>query len=129
MDNKWFGKDQWTSTDVETEGTPLIDPGTGQPFIIRQFEFSFNPETLKEIKKNKLPAPTKQQLFDSAWPQIRIMLWGDGLVAIEEAEFPPHIKIGKRKYKIYITCQPRRGTMVNEKPFTLQELTQPRSLT
>lgn len=111
---------------IQTEGTPLIDPGTGQPFIIRQFEFSFDPSVVKKIKEKKLPPPTKQELFDATWPQIRIQLWGDGLVALEEKEYPPRIVIGKKKYKVYLVCQPQKRMMVAEKPFTLQELTQPR---
>lgn len=127
MSNQWFGKDKWQGTDISTEGTPLVDPATGQPFIIRSFEFHFDPNVLRQIKEKKIPAPTRQELFNSNLKQIRTMLWGDGLVAVEEAEFPPRIIVGKKKYKIIVTCQPRRGTIVADKPFTLQELTNPKS--
>lgn len=124
LKGKWTGQEVGVNSDI-----PLRDDGTGAKYIIRQFEFSFNPETLRKIREKKIPAPTQQELFNSHWPQIKIMLWGDGLVAIQEKELPPRMVIGKKKYKIVLLCQPRMGIMVNDKVQTLQEITKPKSLT
>jgi len=119
IDNK-----KWYGNEVQVDsGTPLRDDGTGYIYVIRQFEFAINPETQRKIKDKKLPPPSKQDLFNSNWHQIRTTLWGDGLLAIEESEYPPRIVVGKKKYKIILVCKPRLGTMVAERPNTLQELT------
>lgn len=121
-EGKWTGQEIGVNSDI-----PLVDEGKGKPYIIRQFEFRFSPEVLQKIQQKKIPAPTRQELFNTHVKQIRITLWGDGLVPMEEIE--PRIIIGKKKYKIIILCQPRFGTMVAERPQTLQEITKPKSLT
>lgn len=123
-DKKWYGQQVGVNSDV-----PLMDEGKGSPYIIRQFEFAFDPSMLQKIHDKKIPIPTRQELFDSNWNQIRTTLWGDGLVAIKEKEFPPHVIVGKKKYKIILTCMPRFGTLVAERPNTLQQLAKPKSLT
>lgn len=127
MDNEkstnWYGKS------IETASDPVIDPGTGKPIIIRQFTFYFNPEALLKIKSKKIPMPTKQELFNSNWQQMKTMLWSDGLVAIEEEDFAPRIVVKKKKYEIFLTCQPRMGTIVNDKIKNLIEVMNPKSLT
>ena len=62
----------------------------------------------------------KQELFNMHWRQIRVMLWGDGLVPNEDAE--PRIVIDKDKYRIFILCQPRLNTFVADKLKTLQDI-------
>lgn len=121
-EKKWYGQEVGVEADQV-----FIDEAKGKPVIIRQFEFSFNPETVRKIRQKKIPAPTRQELFNAHWPQIKVMLWGDGLVAIEEAEFPPHVIVGKKRYKILLTCQPRMGTIVNDKFRTISNL--PKHLT
>ncbi len=107
-------KEDWYGRDLQTNSDPLIDSGTGRPMIIRQFQFVFNP--------NLKQKPTKQDLFNSHWPQMKIMLWGDGLVANTDVE--PRMIVGKRKYRIFLLCEPKLRTMVAERPLTLQQLTQ-----
>lgn len=85
--------------------TPIYDPGTGQTVVIRVFEFMFNPDTLRQIREKKIPAPTRQELFNSNWPRMKMEIWKDGLRAIEEKEFPPRVIIGKKKYRIFIACE------------------------
>lgn len=113
---KWVGQELGVNSDI-----PLVDEGKGKPYIIRQFEFYFDPSTLQKIKEKKIPAPTRQELFNSHVKQIRVTLWGDGLVPLEEIE--PRMVIGKKKYKIIVLCEARYKTMIAEKPNTLQELT------
>lgn len=115
---KWQGREIGVNSDI-----PLVDAGTGKKYIIRQFEFVFNPEMLNKIRQKKIPAPTKQELFNSNYRQIEIMLWSDGLIPAKEID--PRMIIGKRKYKIILLCEPRAKVMVVDKPRTLQEITKP----
>lgn len=113
---KWTGQELGVNSDI-----PLVDAGTGKPYIIRQFVFAFNPEAAKKIKQKKMAAPTKQDLFNSNWKEIEVTLWGDGLIPCKEVE--PRIIVGKKKYKIILLCEARAGVLVNTKVNTLQELT------
>jgi len=103
---------KWHADQMEAKSDPLVDPGTGKPFIIRQFDFTFKPG-MKKI-------PTKQELFNAHWPQIRVMLYGDGLVANEDVE--PRVLMNKRKYKIILLCEPRFGQVVIDKVQNLQQV-------
>ena len=106
-------KEGWYGQEIQTKPSdPLIDPGTGKPYIIRAFEFAKNPEF-----KGKL---TKQEIFNMHWRQIQALLWGDGLVPNENIN--PRIHFRGNKYKIFILCQPRLRTFVADKPKTLQQL-------
>lgn len=109
MANDWYGSSIETSA---SDNTPMVDSGTGRTLILRVFEFAINP---KEKER-----PNKQDLFNSHWPQLRIMLWGDGLVANQDV--PPKVIVGRRRYRIFILCEPKFRTMVNDKTKTLQEL-------
>lgn len=122
------GQEKWQAQEVGVNSNvPLVDAGTGKQYIIRQFEFAFDPSKIKDIQKKKIPAPTRQELFNSNVRQIRMTLWGDGLVPREDVE--PRMIIGKKKYKIILVCEPRLGVIVNDKARTLQEITKPKSLT
>lgn len=121
---KWQGKEIGVNSDI-----PLKDDGTGRPYIIRQFEFRFDPTKIKDIQNKKIPAPTQQELFNSVWGQIRRTLWGDGIVAIEDPKTPPRILIFKKHFKVIILCEPKFGVLVADKIQTLQEITKPQSLT
>ena len=115
---KWTGQEVGVSSD-----TPLVNDGSGKPYIIRQFEFHFNPETVRKIRNKQIPAPTRQELFNSNWRQMQSTLWGDGLIVAQEVE--PRVIVGKKRYKIILLCEPRFKTMVAERPKTLQEITKP----
>jgi hypothetical protein len=119
--HKWQGQELGVNSEV-----PLMDEGKGKPYIVRQWVFHFNPEILQKIRQNKIPAPTKQELFNSNWRQIQLQLWGDGLVATEMVE--PRIIIGKKKYRIILLCEPKFRTLVVDKPRTLQDLMKPVTL-
>jgi len=106
------GSGKWEGKELGFKSDPLTDPGIGKPMILRYFEFVFKPG-LKE-------KPTKQQLFNYHWPQIRTILWGDGLVANTDVD--PRVKVGRKKYKIILLCEPKFKTMVADRPQTLQQL-------
>lgn len=121
-------KHKWTGQQVGVNSNiPLVDEGKGKPYILRQFEFTFNPEMLRKIKEKKVPAPTRQELFNSNVKQMRVMLWSDGLVPREDLE--PRMTIGKKKYRIFLLCEPKFRAMVADKPQTLQEIAPAKRLT
>lgn len=120
------GTEKWQSQEFSTQSDPLIDPGTGKPYIIRFFEFKFDVSMLHKLKEHKIPVPNNQELFNSVWPQIRVMLWGDGLVAVQEAELPPKIVIEKRKFKVAIVCQAKFGNTIIDKVRTLNDYLHPK---
>lgn len=123
MDKQWYGQQVGANSDV-----PLMDDGKGSTYVIRQFSFGFDPETLRKIKAKIIPAPTHQELFNSNWDQIRKMLWMDGMVAVQENEFAPKIVVKKSGYTIIITCQPRMGIVVADKINKLQDVLKPRRM-
>ena len=100
--------------DLSTEGTPLIDPGTGKTISIRVFDFKMNPD-LKEL-------PDRQTLFNSHSRQIATILWGDGLRPLEEIS--PRVIIDKKggSYKIFIPCEARLNTLFADRPKNLSEV-------
>ncbi len=121
---KWQGNEIGVNSDI-----PLMDDGTGRPYIIRQFEFRFDPAKIQDIQKKKIPAPTEQELFNSVWGQIRRTLWGDGLVAVEDPKTPPRILIFKQHFKIILLCEPKMGVMLADKVQSLQDVLKPKRLT
>lgn len=109
------GSEKWYGQQVGTTSDPIIDPNLGSPYVIREFTFGFNPEVMEKIKNGKLPKLSQQELFNTNWKQIQVMLWGDGLVAIQDEVFPPRVIIGKSQYKIILVCQPKQGVIVADK--------------
>jgi hypothetical protein len=107
-------KEGWYGKEMNVQSSPIIDPGTGKTLTIRVFEFSRNPTW-----KGTLPA--KQDIFNMHWRQIRNILWGDGLVAIQEKEFQPRIEYKGDKYYIFLTCEPRMSTFFADKARPLHE--------
>lgn len=102
----------WEGQELNVSSDPLVDAGTGKPYVLRCFRFSFNPEI--KVK------PTKQDLFNHHWKQIRNMLWADGLVHVEEVN--PRVVVKKKGYRIFVLAKPRLGVNVFDKTQTLQEL-------
>ncbi len=112
-------KHKWEAQEVGVNSNvPLVDAGTGKEYIIRQFDFHFNPEVIKR----GMPVD-KQSIFNQHWRQIQLVLWKDGLKAYEGVE--PRMLISKKTYKIIIVCEPRIGVMVADKARTLQQITKP----
>lgn len=98
---------------LDTEGVPLVDPGIGQTVTIRTFVFKMNPN-IKDFHD-------KQALFNSHAGQIKTILWGDGLIPLEEVS--PRVIIDKKKhrYQFFIPCKARREVLFMDKPKNLSE--------
>ena len=106
---------------LDTGGMPLIDPGTGQTVSIRTFGFKMNP-TKKEL-------PDKQMLFNAHARQISTILWGDGLIPLEEVNPRVIIDMKKHMYTFFIPCKARREVLFMEKPKNLSEMLKSTSTT
>ena len=102
-------------SDLSTDGTPLIDPATGKTVSIRTFEFLMNPEAIKDFPEDR------QLIFNNHAKQISTILWGDGLIPLEEVA--PRVIINKRegKYQIFVPCEARLSTTFVDKPKSLSE--------
>lgn len=112
-------KDVWEGEEVVAQSDTKLesDLGTGQPVVIRFFEFGANPEIFKQHK------PTAQELFDSHRKGIESLLWRDGLRPYEGVE--PRLMFSKNKshYRFVITCIPKETLL--DKPNTLSQLLVP----
>lgn len=102
--------------DLNVEGVPLIDPGTGKTVSIRTFIFKMSPDKLKEFKSIE-----KQTLFNTHAKQIFTILWADGLQPLDGV--PPRVIIDRKKclYHIFVPCEARLNTMWMDKPKNLSE--------
>lgn len=107
---------KWEGNVLEVKSDPLVDSGTGKPYILRSYAYKINPE-VKET-------PSKQELFNSHWKHIQTTLWADGLKAYEGVN--PRIVVGKDSYQIILAAEPRTVNGVTntivEKPRTLQQI-------
>lgn len=101
--------------DLQTEGAPLIDPGTGKTVSIRVFQFKMNPEKIKSFPNDK------QAIFNSHAKQIATILWGDGLMPLDGVS--PRVIIDRKKalYNIFVPCEARMNVMWIDKPKNLSE--------
>lgn len=102
--------------DLSTEGTPLIDPGTGKTVSIRVFHFKMDPSKVKHFPNDR------QLIFNSHAKQIRTILWGDGLVPIEGVSPRVIIDMKHHSYNIFIPCEARISTMFIDRPQNLSEV-------
>ena len=107
------GKD-WYGQSIETEGQPMIDSGTGRPLFLRTFEYAMKP------LPPGTPLPTPQQVFNAHWPHIRVMIRFDNLVA--NTDVPPRVVIGKKRYRIFVLCEPKFRETVIDKAKSLQDI-------
>lgn len=104
------GNEVWNGQELETQSAPLVDPGSGRPIVVRQFEFSWNPAITQK--------PSKQELFNFHAREIRNYLWRDGLVIREDVE--PRLMYEETGYRIFITCE-AKGAII-ETPRNLTEV-------
>ena len=100
-------------SNLQTEGVPLIDPGTGKTVSIRTFTFRMNPEQ-KDYSD-------KQAIFNSHSKQIATILWSDGLIPYEAVS--PRVIVDKKKkiYNIFVSCEAKSGVLFVDKPRNLSE--------
>lgn len=103
-DIKWYGKED------QTKDESIHDSGTGEPIVIRLFEFSFRPDITE--------APAKDQLLTPEYMhQIDINLWSDGLRRVLE----PRVHITKNGCKIFVPCVAATSQSHLDAPKLLQE--------
>lgn len=103
-DIKWYGRED------KTEEKLMHDKGSGEPVLIRLFEYKF-PPTLEAI-------PTKEQILTTEYiKHLQTLLWADSLRLIME----PRVVIDKEGCKIFAPCQARAGATFMEEPKLLQE--------
>jgi hypothetical protein len=119
MDNQ--KPSEWQPYQAQTDGVPMVDSGTGQPFILKTYEYLINPKRVKELEEKGVKM-TNQDLFNMHWPHIRSDIWSSGLVAIQDEKFPPRVVVGKRLYRIFVLCEPKFRRIVHDTPKTLQEI-------
>lgn len=110
------------SIDVQSETTLESDLGTGSPYILRTYEFKTNPELLNDVVNRKTAWPTAQEFFNQHARGIEGMMWGDGMSPVKELEPRVVFTRDKKKYLIMVWAQPSLGQVINEKPYTLGEI-------
>jgi hypothetical protein len=94
---------------------PLLNDPTGNPIILRRFQFRFPPD-LEEF-------PSKREIADQQRNAVELFLWKDELRLVEDLRVT--IDTEKKTYDIFATCQPKAGAKLYEKPKTLQEIIKP----
>ena len=106
----------WEAQELESEKSqPLADDGSGQPVILRRFQFQFPPDIPKK--------PTKKELLAFHKDRLNIFLWKDELEMIQE----PKVRMTKQGYDIFATCIAKKGSMLFTRPDTLQNVIKPRN--
>lgn len=104
----------WEGSQLEATSDPLIDSNQGKPYVIRFFEYSINPQVEY--------TPSKQELFNHHYKQIRNDLWKDGLTAVESVSPRVLFSKDKKKYYIAVTAEPKLNVAILEKTQTLQQI-------
>lgn len=103
-EHKWYGKED------QTEKKSIHDKGSGEPVVIRLFEWKLSP-TLERL-------PTKEEILTPEYLRhMQNELWGDALRLVME----PRVVIDKESIKIFAPCQARTGQSFLEDPKLLQE--------
>jgi len=109
---------EWEGEEVQAESTTKIqeDKGTGQPIILRFFDFAANKEVFAQH------TPTAQELFNAHRNGMEAMLWTDGLTPCEAIE--PRILFAKDKshYRFVVSCIPSSGNTIIETTKTLSDI-------
>lgn len=108
----------WNANQINTESETHLedDKGFGQAIVIRTYEFTASPEAFKQHK------PSKQELFNSHYQGIEVMLWKDGLKVWPEVLPKVLINKKKTKYRIIVAGIAQKGQTFLEKPKTLAEI-------
>lgn len=87
-------------TQAQTDSFRLEDPATGQPVIMRHFEYRYPPSG---------PKPTKEQLLTTDYIRhLENGLWADALEMI----MPPKVVFYEKGFRIFATCQAKKGNLI-----------------
>mgnify|MGYP001577226133 CR=1 FL=1 len=98
----------------ETEqSAPLVDPVQGKLTVLRRFDFELPPMP-------KALRPTKDKLLGMNKSKLLAFLWKDELEPIEDFK----IKIARnyKRFRIFVKCQAKKGSLIFTKPLVLQEV-------
>lgn len=98
------------------------DLGTGEAVVIRAYEFTTNPQLLRDITEGKTGWPDKQEFFNSHYKGIMGMLWSDGLQPVIEIEPRLIFSKDRRKYMIMVHARPALGHSLLHETQTLTEI-------
>lgn len=118
QEGDWQGQ----TVQVQSETHLEDDKGTGEPIVIRTFEFAMNPQTFKEHELRTGSFPSVQHIFQDHQRGIESFLWQDGLTPAYDIEPRVIFPKGASKYFIMVGARPQTGQTVIETPKTLSEL-------
>lgn len=111
-------KSNWEGSEVEVMADEVADEGSGGAVIVRCFDFKFPP--------GNTVIPTKDQILTPQYLKtLQTLLYFD-----HDMEFAaePRVVIQETGFKVFVTCQPRKGARVIDKhgslitPLTSQEI-------
>lgn len=117
-DGDWQGQTVEVQSDTHLED----DKGTGEPIVIRTFEFAVNPEAFKQHELKTGSFPDAQHIFREHQQGIESFLWQDGLSPAYDIEPRVIFPKGTNKYFIMIGARPQAGQLIVDTPKTLSEL-------
>lgn len=107
-------KVQWDARAGEVHSDTRLedDEGDGRPIILRQFEYRF-PPGIQRI-------PTAEEILTTGYKKFleSQLYFVDELDLVME----PKVVINKKGFRIFATCQARKGSLVLEKPRTLKQI-------
>lgn len=95
---------------LETDQTPLVSDGSGKPIIMRMFDFQLPPGLEK--------TPGEDELIHAHKSTITTILWRDELVPI--ADWKVVFAKDNLSFKIFVTCQPKAGSTILDRPQLIQ---------
>lgn len=104
----------WEGEEGIVHSDPLMDSGTGARVIIRKFDFAV---------PVGVQLPPKDQLLAFNRSKIISFLWMDELELIKDLKI--EIAKNRKHFRIFATCMAKKGSIIYEKPQTLQQITQP----
>lgn len=104
----------WDVEGGEVRSDPLIDDGSGKAVVIRRFDFGLPPLT---------QVPTKDQLLQAHKGKIIAFLWKDELELIRDLKI--EMSKDNLKFRIFATCQAKKGSRILENPQLLQNIMSP----
>lgn len=106
-DVKWDVQQAEVHSDIDIG----VDKGDGRPIILRQFEYAFPP--------GMTYIPKAEDILTEGY----IKFLETTLYFVDELEMVQHPKvvIGDRGFKIFATCQARKGSLIHQRPQTLTE--------
>lgn len=105
--------DGWEGEEAIVHSDPLLDDGSGIPVVIRKFDFAVPPG---------VQLPSKDQLLTHNRSKIVAFLWTDELELIRELKI--ELSKDKKHFRIFAICKAKKGSLIHQKPQTLQEITQ-----